>query len=181
MICCPPKTIGKLLVSFIWCLMAPLITQSKDNDDTIWQDALMKALRRAKWTQNFNTKINLCKVLRQFFGRQMILPPFTKLQPEPEKFQRREPNLNLSFIYLFPLFPLFVYRVSISGKCDGGIMPWCHQGLDKVFVSQAYAPIFLYLGYNIKLPHSGIHSVASLMSGFLSLDTQRVVHVVTCI
>ena len=66
-----------------------MITRSKDEDDTIWQDALTMALRRAKWTHEFNTKMNLRKVFRQFFGMPKILQLLTKLVPEPEKLHRR--------------------------------------------------------------------------------------------
>ena len=60
--CCLPKTIGHVLVSFvlhssgeIW-LMSPMITQRKDEDDTIRQDAFTMTSRRARWTHKFNTK-----------------------------------------------------------------------------------------------------------------------------
>ena len=43
------------------------------------------ALRRAKWTHEYNTKVNHRKVFGQFFGTPKILPPLTKLLPEPEK------------------------------------------------------------------------------------------------
>ena len=66
--------------------MAPMITRSNYGDDTILQDALTMALRRAKWTHEYNTKINHRKVFGQFFGTPKILPPLTKLLPEPEKF-----------------------------------------------------------------------------------------------
>ena len=78
------------------------------------------ALRRVKWTREFNTKMNLRKVFRQFFGMPKILPSLTKLLPEPEKLNRRsydglldvltngpmflrsDPNLNISFIVCPP-------------------------------------------------------------------------------
>ena len=42
-----------------------------------------------KWTHEFNTKMKLHKVFGQFFGMPKILPPLTKLLPEPEKLHGR--------------------------------------------------------------------------------------------
>ena len=77
------------------------------------------ALRRAKWTHKFNTKINLRKVLRQFFGMPKILPPLTKLLPEPEKLHRRSydglrcPHEWPDVVTIRAEFEHFLYRVSI--------------------------------------------------------------------
>lgn len=46
-------------------------------------------IQRAKWTHKFNTKMNLRKVFQQFFGMPKILPPLTKLLPEPDELHRR--------------------------------------------------------------------------------------------
>lgn len=114
MTACLPKIIGQLLVSFISssyykrCPMAPMITQSKEEDDMIWQDALTTAILRVKW-------IHFPNVLQQFFGMPKFLPPLTKLPLKPEKLHwlsyngsrcphkwpyvlRSERNMNISFI-----------------------------------------------------------------------------------
>ena len=102
--------------------MAQMITRSKDQDDTIRQDAFTMALRRAKWTHEFNTKMNLRKVLRQFFGVPKILPTLTHLLPEPEKLHRRSydglrcPHEWPDGITIRAEFEHFPYPVSI----------WCH-------------------------------------------------------
>ena len=130
-----PKTIGQLLVSFVlsswgekWP-MAPMITRSKDEDDTIWQDAFTMALRRAKWTHEFNTKMNLRKVLRQFFGMPKILPPLTKLLPEPVKLHRRSydglrcPHEWPDGFTIRAEFEHFHYRVSIWCQFRDSVTP----------------------------------------------------------
>ncbi|KAG1705458.1 Nipped-B-like protein B [Nymphon striatum] len=49
----------------------------------------LEGLSKEKWTHEFNTKMNLCMVFRKFFGMPKILPPLTKLLPEPEKLHQR--------------------------------------------------------------------------------------------
>ena len=69
--------------------------------------------------QNGHTKMYLRKVLRQFFGMPKILPPLTKLLPEPEKLHRRSyDGLRCSHEWPdgFPIraeFEHFLHRVSI--------------------------------------------------------------------
>jgi hypothetical protein len=105
--------------------MAPMITRSKDEDDMICQDALTMALQRAKWTHEFNTKMNLRKVLRQYFGMPKILPPLTKLLPEHVKLHRwsydglRCPHEWPDGFTIRAEFEHFLYRVSIW--CDASI------------------------------------------------------------
>jgi hypothetical protein len=77
------------------------------------------ALRRAKWTHEFNTKMNLRKVFRHFFGMPQILPSLTKLLPEPEKLLRRSydglrcPHEWPDGFTIRAEFDHFLYRVSI--------------------------------------------------------------------
>ena len=119
------KTIGHLLVSFVlssWdeiCPMAPMVTRSKDEDDTIWQDVLTMASGRARWTHECNTKMNLRMVIGHIFGMSKILPSHTKFLPEPEKLSRRLydgwKRLN-EWPDVFTIrseFEHFLYRVSI--------------------------------------------------------------------
>ena len=96
-----------------------MITRSEDEDDTTRQDALTMALRRAKWTHEFNTKMTLREVLRQFFCMPKILPSLTKLLPESEKLNRRSYD-GLRCAHEWPdvftiraEFEHFLYRVSI--------------------------------------------------------------------
>ena len=111
------------------CPMPPMLTRSKEEDDTIWQDAFTIALRRAKLTHEFNTKMNLRKVLRQFFGMPKILPPLTKLLPEPEKLHRRLYD-GLRCTHECPMsltiraeFENFLYRVSIFAQLRDSVTP----------------------------------------------------------
>ena len=90
----PSLAIGRVLVSIVLflrqkCPMAPAITRSKDEDDTMGKNAFTMVLRGVRWTHEFNTKMNLRTHLRQFFGCQKILPPLTKLLPEPSIIDRR--------------------------------------------------------------------------------------------
>lgn len=80
---------------------------------------LTMALRRAKWTREFNTKMNLRKVYRQFFGMPKFLPPLTKLLPEPEILNRRSyhglrcPHEWPDVFTIRSEFEHFLYHVSI--------------------------------------------------------------------
>ena len=129
---CLPKTIGHNLVSFVLSSRSgkkrEKITQSENEDDMIWRDALMVAIQRPKWTHKLNKKMNLRTVIQKFLGMPKILPPHTKLLLDPAKLQMwsndgsrcphewpnvfTEPNLNIFF-----MCPL----VSISGQFDACI------------------------------------------------------------
>jgi hypothetical protein len=79
--------------------------------------------------QNGHTKMYLRKVLRQFFGMPKILPPLTKLLPEPEKLHRRSyDGLRCSHEWPdgFPIraeFEHFLYRVSIWCQFQDSVTP----------------------------------------------------------
>ena len=109
------------------------------------------ALRRAKWTHEFNTKMNLHKVLRKFFGMPKILPPLTKLLPEPEKLHRRSydglrcPHEWPDGFTIRAEFEHFLYRVSI----------WC-QFRDSVTPALVKT---LFVSANAMLTISGTHFV----------------------
>ena len=101
------------------------------------------ALRRAKWTQEFNTKMNLRKVLRQFFACQKILQPLTKLLPEPAKLHRRSydglrcPHEWPDGFTIRTEFEHFLYRVSI----------WC-QFPDSVTPASVLCITYIIFNYN---------------------------------
>ena len=71
------------------CPMASMIRRRKNERNTITQDAIWMTPRKAKWTHEFNTKMNLREYLRQFFGMPKILNPHTKLLPKLGKLCRR--------------------------------------------------------------------------------------------
>ena len=83
-------------------------------DDTIWQDALTMDLRRAKWTHEFNTKMNLRKIFRQLNGAWETPPAVIRWL----KMSSRKARCcyDLSWIWTSPLS--CVHLGSISGQCD---------------------------------------------------------------
>ena len=109
--------------------MAPMITRGKDEDDTICHDAHTMALRRANWTHEFNTIMNLRKVFGHFFGMPKILPSLTKLLPKPEKLNRwsndgfRCPHEWPDVYTIRPEFEHFHNRVSIWCQVRDSVTP----------------------------------------------------------
>ncbi|KAJ8039189.1 hypothetical protein HOLleu_16827 [Holothuria leucospilota] len=86
------------------------------------------ALRRAKWTHELNTKMNLRKVLRQIFGLSKILKPLTKLLPKPEKHRRsydglRCPHECPDVFTIRAEFENFLHRVSIWCQLRDSVTP----------------------------------------------------------
>ena len=102
--------------------------------DPIWQDAFTMAIRRTKWTHEFNTKTNLRKVLRHFFGMPKILPPLAKLLPKPEKVHRRSydglrcPHECPDVCMIRAEFKHFLYRVSIWCQFRDSVTPALRTG-----------------------------------------------------
>ena len=96
------------------CHFLNIITRSKYENYRIWQDAFMVALRRAKWTHEFNTKMNLRNVFWQFYGMPKIFQTHSKMLQQPVKVNcqtiaqdaltngplvyRSYPNLNIFYI-----------------------------------------------------------------------------------
>ena len=125
------------------CPMAPMITRSKDEDDTIWQDALTMALRRAKWTQEFNTKMNLRKVLRQFvlhakdFATAHEVATGACETPQAVIRWLKMPSRMADGFTIRTEFEHFLYRVSI----------WC-QFPDSVTPASVLCITYIIFNYN---------------------------------
>ncbi len=102
------------------------------------------ALRRAKWTHEFNTKMNLRKV---FFGMPKILPPLTKLLPKPEKLHRRSydglrcPHEWPDVFTIRAEFEDFLYRVSIWCQIRDSLTPASPNGLEMWRESRLGLPL----------------------------------------
>ena len=78
------------------------------------------ALQRAIWTYEFNTKMNLCMVFRQFFGMPKILEALPKLLPKRKNLTGGRSYDGIRSPHDFPdnfairsEFEHFLYRVSI--------------------------------------------------------------------
>ena len=88
------KTIGHLLVPLSsWgekCPMAPMITWTEEEDDTIRQDAITMTSRRVRWAHGLNAKTQHRVVFGEFFDMPKILASPTKLLPKPEKVHWRQ-------------------------------------------------------------------------------------------
>ena len=111
------------------CPMAAMITRRKNERNTTMQDAIWMATRKAKWTHEFNTKMNLREYLRQFFGMPKILNPHTKLLPKLGKLCRRSNEgwrcaHEWSDAYtITPEFEYFYNRVSICCQNRDSVRP----------------------------------------------------------
>ena len=132
----PSEDVRALLISFVLCSrgeecpMAPMITRSNYEDDTILQDALMMALRRATWTHEYNMKMNL----RAIFWHAKDFAIAHEVAAGAWKVHRRSydcfrcphewPDMarciyDQSRIWNFP--SSCVHLMSTSGQCDAGI------------------------------------------------------------
>ena len=106
-----------------------MITQRKDEDDTIRQDAVTMASRRARWTHELNTKTHLREAFLEFFDLPKILAPLTKLLPEPEKVHRRpydgerRPNEWPDVFTIRAELENFYHRVSILCQLRDSVTP----------------------------------------------------------
>jgi hypothetical protein len=67
------------------CPMASMLTRRKNERNTITQDAIWMATRKAKWTHEFNTKMNLREYLRQFFWHAKDFEPTHEVPAEARK------------------------------------------------------------------------------------------------
>ena len=93
---------------------------------TIWQDAITMALRRATWTHEYNTKMNLRKVFGQFIGTPSCC---RSLKIDRQSYDRLRcphewPDMarcvyDQSRIWNFP--SSCVHLMSTSGQCDASI------------------------------------------------------------
>ena len=106
-----------------------MITRRKEEDDTIRQDAVTMASRRARWTLEFNTKTHLREAFLEFFDMPKMLAPLTKLLPEPEKVHRRlydgerRPNEWPDVFTIRAELENFNHRVSILCQLRDSVTP----------------------------------------------------------
>ena len=104
-----------------------MITRSKDEDDTIWQDALTMALRRAKWTYENVPSQGPSAIFwhaKDFATAHEVAAGAWETPPAVIRWLKMLSRMARWFsdpsrIWTFPL-PC-VHLVSISGQCDASI------------------------------------------------------------
>ena len=105
------------------------ISRSKNEDDTILQDALTWHYEGQNGYTNSTRKWTFARSSRNFFGMPKILPPHTKFLPDPEKHRTwsndglRCPHEWADVFTIRAEYEHFLYRVSIWCQLQDSLTP----------------------------------------------------------